>query len=91
MSSFTAWSDEVFFRQGVESNALLYLSAIRLRNANVVSFQVKARHKERSTCLSPTFKNPYRYEVYDKMRVRVGVRTAIATDMRSFYDALEGD
>ena len=38
---------------------------------------------ERSTCLSPTFKNPYRYEVYDKMRVRVGVRTAVATDRMS--------
>ena len=68
------------------------LSPSRLRNANVVSFQVRAGYMERSTCLSPTFKNPYRHEVYDKMRVQVGVRTAIVKDMRSFYgEALEGD
>ena len=45
------WSDYVFLRQGVESSALLSLSASRLRNANVVSFQVKAGYMERSTCL----------------------------------------
>ena len=43
-------------------------------------------------CLSPTFRNPYRHEVYDKMRVRVGVRTAVSKGMCSFFcEALEGD
>ena len=47
---------------------------------------------EKSTCLSPTSWNPYRYEIYDKMRVRVGVHTAVATDMRFvFSEAFEGD
>ena len=46
---------------------------------------------ERSTCLSPTFKNPYRCEVYDKMRVRVGVRTAVAKDTCSFYGEALGE
>ena len=39
----------------------------------------------------PYRRNPYR-EIYDKMRVRVGVRTAVAKDICSFYgEALEGD
>ena len=43
-------------------------------------------------CLSPTFRNPYRHEVYEKMRVRVGVRTAISKGMCSFFcEALEGE
>ena len=46
---------------------------------------MKARYMERSTCLSPTFKYPYRYVIDDKMRVRVGVRTAVAKDMWSYY------
>ena len=74
------------------ATALLSLSASRLRNAIVVSFQVEAGYMERSMCLSPTFKNPYRHEIYDKMCVRVGVRTAVAKDMCSFYcEPLEGD
>ena len=32
-----------------------------------------------------TFKNPYRYEIHDKMRERVGVRTAVVKDIWSFY------
>ena len=78
-------------RQGVESNALLSLSASRLRNANVVYFQVKAGYMERSTCPSPTFKYPYSYVIDDKMNVRVGVRTAVAKDVCSFMVKLASD
>ena len=51
MSSFTAWSDEVFFRQGVESSALLSLSASPM--VTDVSRE-KAGYMERSMHLSPT-------------------------------------
>ena len=46
---------------------------------------------ERSARLIPTFKNPYRYEIHDKMRIRLACGPPVAKDTLGRKDMMSNE